>query len=203
MMLQITSVATKVNQGVADGNGIMKTILMNHLTGRSKTAKQIYLDMYIGALNEAGKLLGDAETLFKNKSYQRAYFLVFAALEEISKSQLSADVYTGFIEEKVFKNVYKSHKEKIKRVKWIQIDGNLYPCFQWDNIKIKDFDYKKKLQSLYVDVDFGNTSISTPSNKVTKDDAQSVIKAVKVGLSQIYYITEELGEQIGIKGFMK
>lgn len=184
-------------------DGIMKTLLMNHLTGRDKTSKKCYLDMYIKSLNESKKLLKDAEVLFKNESYERAYFIAFAALEEISKSQLAADVYTGFIEEDEFKDAYKDHKKKIDRVKWIQIDGNMYPCFRWDDVRIDDFDFKKKLKSLYVDVDFGTESVSSPSESITKSDAEKIIKAVKVGLSQIYYITEELGEQIGTKGFMK
>ena len=184
-------------------DGIMKTILMNHLTGRNKTSKNFYLDMYVKSLNESKTLLKEAEILFASGAHERAYFIAFAALEEISKSQLAADVYTGFIQETEFKRIYKDHKKKIARVKWIQIDGNIYPVFRGDNIRIDNFDFKKKLQSLYVDVDFGNESISSPSDVVSKDDAEKVIKAVKVGLYQIYYITEELGEQIGTKGFMK
>ncbi len=184
-------------------DGLMKSVLMNHLTGRNKISKPVYLDMYLYSLNEAKALLRDAEVLFNNKSYSRAYFLAFSALEEISKSQLAADVYTGFIEEEEFKRTYKDHKKKINRVKWIQIDGNLYPCFRWDGVRIDDFDFKKKLQSMYIDVDLGASCISSPNEKVSKEDAVKILKAVRVGLYQIYYITEELGEQIGTKGFMK
>ena len=184
-------------------DGIIKTILMNHIASRSKTSKQCYLDMYIKSLNESKKLLKESEILLANDAYQRAYFIAFSALEEISKSQLAADVYTGFIEEDEFKKIYKDHKKKIDRVKWIQLDGNQYPYFRWDNVRIDDFDFRKKLQSLYVDVDFGSEAVLSPSDSVSKEDAEKIIKAVKVGLSRIYYITEELGEQIGTKGFMK
>lgn len=184
-------------------DGIMKTILMNHLTGRDKTSKRSYLDMYVHSLNEAKKLLGESILLFDHESYERAYFLAFAALEEISKSQLAADVFTGYITEEEFKKVYRDHKGKISRVKWIQLDGNLYPFFREDGVKIDDFDFRKKLRAMYVDFDSNSETISSPSEVITKSDAESVIKAVKVGLYRIYQVTEENGEQIGAKGFMK
>lgn len=191
----------QTKQNIPDG--VTKTILMNRLTGRNKTSKGCYLDMYLHSLNEAKKLLKEATLLFKNNSCERAYFLGFSALEEISKSQLSADVYTGFITEDEFKKVYRDHKEKISRVKWIQIDGNLFPFFSGDGIKINNFDFRKKLRSMYVDIDSKSEIISSPGEVITKADAESIIKAVNVGLYRIYQVTEENGEQIGTKGFMK
>ena len=139
----------------------------------------------------------------KTKSYERAYFLGFSALEEISKSQLSADVYTGFIKEEQFKKAYRSHHEKISRVEWIKIDGNSFPCFSYDKVRIKDFDFQKKLKSMYVDIDFNIKKVSTPTDSISKNDAENIIKAVQVGLYQIHEVTVENGEQIGTKGFMK
>jgi hypothetical protein len=56
---------------------------------------------------------------------------------------------------------------------------------------------------MYVDINFDLKEISTPNDSITKNDVESVIKAVKVGLYRIYQVTEEYGEQIGSKGFMK
>lgn len=56
---------------------------------------------------------------------------------------------------------------------------------------------------MYVDLDFDLNEISTPNDSVTENDAENIIKAVKVGLYRIYQVTEEDGEQIGTKGFMK
>ena len=184
-------------------NGVLKTILMNHLKGINSQDTEVYLQTYLASLNEANKLLKEAELLFENESYARAYFLGFSALEEISKSQLSADVYTGFIEEKTFKKAYTSHHEKISRVEWIKIDGNLFPCFNYDKVCIKDFDFKKKLKSMYVDIDFNLKKVSSPTDSISKDDAENIIKAVRVGLYRIHEVTVENGEQIGTKGFMK
>lgn len=181
--------------------GILKTVLMNQLAGRN--IEKFYLNAYLECLNEAYNLLDEAKILFENQSYQRAYFLGFSALEEISKSQLAADVYTGLISEEYFKNSYRDHKKKISRVEWIKIDGNSYPYFESDSIRIQDFDFQKKLKSMYVDVDFKDGKVSKPSDSVNEDDAKRIIRAVEVGLDRIYEVTTENGEQIGTKGFMK
>jgi len=191
----------KIQQNIPAG--VTKTILMNQLLGCSVQAKGIYLNIYSESIKEAYKLLDESTLLFKNQSYQRAYFLGFAALEEISKSQLAADVYTGLVSEEEFKKSYRDHKKKIARVEWIKIDGNSFPHFNSDLIRIDDFDFQKKLKSMYVDVDFSSEVISSPNDSISKDDAESIIKAVEVGLYRIYQVTVEDGEQIGTKGFMK
>lgn len=61
--------------------------------------KEKFLELYRIAHNNAVDLLAEAEILFANKKYARAYFLAFTGLEEIAKSQLAADVFTGFIKE--------------------------------------------------------------------------------------------------------
>ena len=58
--------------------------------------------MYKTAHNNAVQFLREAELLFAQKYFARAYFLAFTGLEEIAKSQLAADVETGFVDEKVF-----------------------------------------------------------------------------------------------------
>lgn len=183
--------------------GIMKTLIMNKLNGIESQNMMVYLEIYQASLNESVKLLGEAELLLENESYERAYFLGFASLEEISKSQMAADVFTGIMTEEEFKKNYTKHSKKISRVEWIKIDGNSLPQFVGDGIEIRNFDFSKKLKSMYVDSDFDLKKLSTPSESVSKSDAENIIKAVKVGLSRIYEVTIENGEQIGTKGFMK
>ena len=91
--------------------GVKKTILMNHLEGRDSHDKGIYLQTYFASLDQAYKLLEEAELLYKNESFHRAFFLGISALEEISKSQMAADVYTGLLNEDHFKSAYKDHKK--------------------------------------------------------------------------------------------
>src|ERR1700693_5387915 len=89
-------------------------------------AKTKFLELYRTAHNNALELLGEAELLFENKKYARAYFLAFTGLEEIAKSQLAADVYTGFIDQEKFWKYFKDHKRKIKRMAWASDDAERY-----------------------------------------------------------------------------
>ena len=183
--------------------GIMKTLIMNRLNGIDSQRMKVYLEIYQASLGESIKLLGEAELLLENESYERAYFLGFSSLEEISKSQMAADVFTGLMKEEEFQKNYTKHNKKISRIEWIKLDGNSLPQFSGDGIKIMNFDFNKKLKSMYVDSNFDLKKLSTPSESVSKSDAENIIKAVKVGLSRIYEVTIENGEQIGTKGFMK
>jgi len=77
--------------------------------------------MYREAHNNAVQFLHEAELLFEKKNFPRAYSLAFTGLEEIAKSQLAADVVTGYIEEKVFWEYFKSHNKKIGRMVWASL----------------------------------------------------------------------------------
>jgi AbiV family abortive infection protein len=68
--------------------------------------KTHFLELYRAAYNNAVDLLQHAEILSESGKYRRAYALAFTALEEISKSQLTADVFSGFISEKEFDKHY-------------------------------------------------------------------------------------------------
>lgn len=57
-------------------------------------------------------LLADAECMVERGRNSTAYFLAFTALEEISKSQLTADVFTGLIAHDDFLSVFRDHKRK-------------------------------------------------------------------------------------------
>lgn len=183
--------------------GARKSIYMNGLLGIDSKSNKVYLDLYLACLQRAKSLLNEATLLFESEYYQTSYFLGMSALEEISKSQLAADVFTGYITMEDYKSVSTNHVKKLKRIEWIKLDGNTIPEFLFGSLTIKDFDFKKKLSAMYVDVDFNLKEVSSPADKVQRNDAESVIKAVRVGLHRIHEVTEENGEQIGTKGFMK
>jgi len=105
--------------------------------------------------------------------------------------------------ESEFKKVWRDHVAKIKRVKWIELDSREPRYSQFVDVEVKDFEYAKRLGSMYVGMDFVCGTVSLPSQRISNEDAQSIISAVKVGLCRIYEVTVELGEQIGTKGFMK
>ncbi|MCG2717752.1 MAG: AbiV family abortive infection protein [Nanoarchaeota archaeon] len=169
-----------------------------------------YLEIYRQAHNNAIGLLQESKLLFDNKYYPRAYFLAYTALEEISKSQHAADVYTGFSKEEDFIKSFAHHRRKIKRVTWAYLDANSSFYNQvWLGPNIDDVEkiapakplWKKRLDSLYVGIN--SDKIRFPANKIRRNDALGIIHIVETALHQIWDMVENWGHQIGTKGFMK
>ena len=175
------------------------------------TPKHIYLEIYNKAHNNAILLLRSSELLFSKKSYHHAYALAYTALEEISKSQFAADVYTRLQSEYDFKKFYLDHKKKLSSVQWAHHDAKNRPKWHGpdiDDIEVIDPDqpsFEKRKASLYVDVDFLNMKVYTPVNVVTEKDAKDIIHIVEVALQRIFEVSnDEFGTgRIGTKGFMK
>lgn len=166
------------------------------------TAKNEFLELYRVAHNNAVDLLSEAELLFQNKKYARAYALAFTALEEISKSQLAADVFTGLIEENEFWNHFRNHRKKIDRMAWATEDAQHFLDYEegeYLNVGTPTFD--NRMNALYTQFD-GKTAQS-PAKAITAEDAQSIVHTVRVALDRIIEMTEFWGHQVGTKGFMK
>jgi len=174
--------------------------------------KKIFLDIYVAAHKNAFDLLQDAKVLFEKRRFASAYALGFTALEEISKSQLAADVYTGFTDEEHFKKVWLNHEKKMANVKWAHDDANSFAYnLKWigpdaDDVKPMTPDepiFHKRKAALYVDADLNASAVSTPNEAVTEQDAEGIIHIVETALQRIWEVTEHWGHQIGTKGFMK
>jgi len=168
----------------------------------SKNRKSRFYSIYACAHNNAVELLSEAEVLFEKKKYARAYFLAFTGLEEISKSQLAADVWTGFIKEDNFRKHYANHNRKIGRVKWVSLDAEDYIDLEDEKyIVIKIPSVKKRIKALYVDVK--PNDISLPKDIISREEAKSLIHTLRVAIERIIVMKEYYGHQIGTKGFMK
>lgn len=171
------------------------------MVSHSKMKKKFY-SIYTAAHNNAVDLLREAEFLFSKNCFARAYVLAFSALEEISKSQLAADVYTGLVDEIRYTESFKYHDSKIDRVLWAYLDANEFLDEDGNPIKVSKPKFKKRNQGLYVDTDKSGKVI-LPKEKIGKGDAIEIIHIVKVALHQIMMMTEYYGHRIGTKGFMK
>ena len=57
------------------------------------------------------ELLDEAKILLKNKSYARAVALAIMSYEELGKSQIAADYYSGILPESEYKKAFKQHKK--------------------------------------------------------------------------------------------
>lgn len=167
--------------------------------------------IYVEAHNNASDLLREAEILFEKEKYARAYFLAYTGLEEISKSQMAADVATGFIKEDVFWKHYRKHDSKISGVEWAHVDANTPPYNKvWFGPDVDDVEgispsepiWEKRQKSLYVDVN--NDLLISPKEQITPDDARDIMHILSTALYRIWEVSGEFGgNQIGTKGFMK
>lgn len=171
--------------------------------------EDMYFNIYLKAYNNAIRLIENANNMFNQKIYNIAYFLAFTALEEISKSQLAADVYTKYISENDFLEAYRKHEKKKENITWALEEVKLH---RWKFIG-PDVDDLKELitdnmklnlrnASLYVDYDLSTKSISMPEEVISELDAEELIHLVEVTLDSIRH-AEELSGKVGSKSFQK
>jgi len=176
--------------------------------GNKLQKQKLHWEIYRQAHNNAAALLTEAQLLFENGHYPRAYFLAYTALEEISKSQHAADVYTGYSNESDFAKSFANHKLKILRVGWAYYEAEDRPT-SWVGPDLHDVEqvvveeplWKKRQDSMYVGV--FNSKVITPRSSITKKDARGIIHILETALEQIVQMTEYWGHQIGSKGLFK
>jgi AbiV family abortive infection protein len=153
-----------------------------------------YQQLYRVANNNALDLLAEAKTLFGMGRYARAFFLAFTALEEISKSQLAADVVTGFISEDEFLDHHRSRPKKIRRMAWATEEAHRYL-----EMDLQHPDISSRANALYASLK--DQKVQTPTDAITKEDAQGIIRTAEVALDSIT-TNDFMGYAIGSKGFM-
>jgi len=152
-----------------------------------------YQQLYRVANNNALDLLAEAKILFGMGRYARAFFLAFTALEEISKSQLAADVVTEFISEDEFLDHYR-HPKKIGRMAWATEEAQRYL-----HMDLQHPDTSSRANALYASLK--DKKVQTPTDAITKEDAQGIIRTAEVALDSIT-TNDFMGYAIGSKGFM-
>lgn len=180
---------------------------------RKPTAsKNIYLNVYTTAHNNAVDLLQEAKLLLKHRHFARAYALAFTALEEIAKSQFAADVFTRFCKPEDFEKFYRDHRAKISSLKWAHLDANSFAYnLKWIGPDIDDVErmspdepiFHKRQAAMFVDVDFQTKKVTAPTDSLTQKDAEDIIHIVETAIARIWEVTEYWGHQIGTKGFLK
>jgi AbiV family abortive infection protein len=164
--------------------------------------KEEFVALYKASLKNASELISEAQLLFDGRKYARAYALAFTALEEISKSQLAADVFTGLITVDEFDGCFRNHPMKIARMAWASEDARSYLAMpEEEYIKVQAPTFGNRMDSMYVG--FKNGKVLSPADVIGEDDARGIIHTTEVALQRIFEVTEVWGHQIGTKGFMK
>src|ERR1700689_2714723 len=92
----------------------------------SETAKRVY-KAYARCHNNAVALIADAELLFEAGRFARGCALGIIAWEELGKSQIAADCYSGVLTEIEYNAAFKEHRLKTSYLNRAgAIDGNTF-----------------------------------------------------------------------------
>jgi len=121
-------------------------------------------------------------SFFDNGRYARAYALAFTALEEISKSQMAADVFTGFIDEEEFWAVFRDHRKKIDTMGWASDDASRYVDGDERFVEIYEPSFAERNDALYVN--FNGEKIQHPEDVIGQEQAKSIIHTVRVAIAK-------------------
>jgi AbiV family abortive infection protein len=164
--------------------------LFQEFKGMQQAIKEHFRTLYEAAHTNALELLSEAEILFEKDKYARAYALAFTALEEISKSQLAADVVTGFIEEEEFWTHYRNHKKKIDGMAWASEDAKHYLDYDERGVEVHEPRITRRMNALYVSSD--RTTVQSPKDAIGKEQSKSIIHTVRVAFDQIAVTTNTM-----------
>lgn len=169
---------------------------------RKEEAKRVYYS-YVKSFNNAIDLISESEILFKNNFYSRALALALIAYEELGKSQIAADYYSGVLEKEDYEKAFVSHHKKNSfagRYKAIGINKE-------DDSVAEDLGFSinkkasNKLEKIRQDCFYVDEN-NDPSEKFGKDEVEEVIHKVKDHIEYIQY-AEWLNGRIGSKALFK
>jgi AbiV family abortive infection protein len=142
-------------------------------------------------------LLNEAKILLENQSYARAVALAIMSYEELGKSQIAADYYSGVLPESEYKKAFKSHKKTAYASRYAALGSHekVKHGYYIDNNVAKTLELIRQ-SALYVDED------NCPSENFTVNDAAFIIQKVNEHHESIRH-AEWLNGRIGSKALFK
>lgn len=143
------------------------------------------------------KLLEEARLLLENKSYARAIALAIMSYEELGKSQIAADYYTGILPEAEYNKAFKAHRKTAYANRYAAIGNHekVKHGYFVDNSIAKTLEAIRQ-SALYVDED------NNPSDNFNEGDASLIINKIDQHHRAIDY-AEWLNDRIGSKALFK
>lgn len=176
--------------------------LRNPQPGIKTTLNKGFLALYHASLDNATDLFAESEILFDTEKYARAYALALAALEEMYKSQLAADVFTGLITEEEFQECSRDQRKRTDRMVWAPEDAKHYLAMpEEDCMAVQEPTFVGRIDAMYVR--FQGEKVVPPSDSIGRDAARGIIHTAQVAIQHIIEMTEFWGYQIGTKGFIE
>jgi AbiV family abortive infection protein len=162
-------------------------------TKRSKDAYEVFYNSKENSID----LLREAQLLLDNGCYARAVALAIMSYEELGKSQIAADYYSGILPEDEYKKAFKTHKKTSFASRHAAIGSHekvKYGLFIDDNIA-RELELLRQ-NAFYVD------ETNNPSNNFSEEDAEFIIQKVKSHIEAIQH-AEWLNQRIGSKALFK
>ena len=164
---------------------------------KEKEKAKIVLSVFTNSKNNSIDLLDEAKILLKNQSYARAIALAIMSYEELGKSQIAADFYSGILPEAVYKKAFKNHKKTAYASRYAALGSHEKVKYGYyiDNNVAKTLELIRQ-RALYVDED------NNPSDNFTAADAALIIEKVNEHHESIRH-AEWLNGRIGSKALFK
>lgn len=159
----------------------------------SKDAYEVFSNSKVNSVD----LLREAELLLDNGFYARAVALAIMSYEELGKSQIAADYFSGILPEDEYKRAFKTHKKTSFASRHAAIGSHekvKYGLFTDDNIA-RELELLRQ-SAFYVD------ETNNPSENFCKEDAEFIIRKVKSHIEAIQH-AEWLNQRIGSKALLK
>ena len=161
-------------------------------------------------MKNALDLLQEAEILYKNRKYSRAFSLAYTANEEVSKHQITSDYISGIIAKEELESAFRRHdikaaygRFKIEIGPTIQLQNNVYTS---DSTLHYDTNEGRKMMSLRNNslyVNYSNNYEPIEPRQIYKaKDAKNLIKIISERISFINW-AEEFNGRIGTKALIK
>ena len=159
-------------------------------------AKEVY-KIFAASHNNAVDLLEEAELLLENSHFARSTALAIMSFEELGKSQIAADFYTGILPEREYKKAFSGHKKTSFASRHATIGSHenvKYGLWLDDRIARELETIRQK--ALYV---AENCELV---QSFTQEDAEAIISKVNRHIDFISY-AEMINERIGSKGLFR
>jgi len=164
---------------------------------KEKDKAERVLSVFHASKQNSLQLLDDARVLMENGSYARAVALAIMAYEELGKSQIAADYYSGILPESEYKNAFRLHTKTAYANRYAAIGSN-------DKVRhgyYVDNEIAKMLES-FRQVAFYVGEDNMPLDNFDEDDARMIIDKVNAHHDAIQY-AEWLNGRIGSKALFK
>jgi len=158
-------------------------------------AHSVYL-AYVKCHNNAVDLISDAEVLLAAGKFARSCALAIMAWEELGKSQIAADYYSGVLTDREYKSAFKEHRVKTSYLNRAgAIDGKTMLTVAYNST------LGHKLEEIRQTALYASAN-NMPREAITDENAKEIVDRVN---EHIHYIrfAEEFNGRIGSKAVFK